>query len=71
MAGACSFSRDVANVTMDLNDVETIEFKALGGADTITINDLAGTDCHSAGWWSISPARSAPARATARWTRSP
>jgi Ca2+-binding RTX toxin-like protein len=38
------FTRDVANVTMDLNGTETIRFSALGGADTITINDLTGTD---------------------------
>ena len=38
------FTRDVANITMDLNDVETIDFNALGGADTITVNDLTGTD---------------------------
>ena len=38
------FSRDVANITMDLNGVETIAFKALGGADSVTVNDLAGTD---------------------------
>src|SRR5438874_5355477 len=37
------FFRDVANITMDLNDVETIDFNALGGADTITVNDLSGT----------------------------
>ena len=38
------FTRDVANVTMDLNGVETIDFNALGGADNIVVNDLAGTD---------------------------
>ena len=38
------FSRDVATITMDLNDVEQINFNALGGADTITVNDLSGTD---------------------------
>ncbi len=37
------FFRDVANVTMDLNQVEGIDFNALGGADTITVNDLTGT----------------------------
>src|SRR5262249_31359290 len=37
------FFRDIANVTMDLNDVERVDFNALGGADTITINDLSGT----------------------------
>ena len=38
------FSRDVANIVMDLNGVERIDFHALGGADNITINDLTGTD---------------------------
>src|SRR5262249_10906763 len=38
------FSRDVANITMDLNGVEDIDFNALGGADQITVNDLSGTD---------------------------
>ena len=38
------FTRNVANVTMDLNDVESINFNALGGADTIVVNDLVGTD---------------------------
>ena len=42
--GRVLFTRDIANVTMDLNDVEKINFKALGGADTITVNDLTGTD---------------------------
>lgn len=36
--------RNVANVVMDVNDVEAIDFRALGGADTVTINDLSGTD---------------------------
>jgi Ca2+-binding RTX toxin-like protein len=42
--GRVRFTRDVANIVMDLNDVERIDFKALGGADTITVNDLSGTD---------------------------
>ena len=33
--GRVLFSRDIANVTMDLNDVERITFNALGGADNI------------------------------------
>ncbi|MFL6834174.1 MAG: beta strand repeat-containing protein [Xanthobacteraceae bacterium] len=37
-------SRDVGTITMDLNGVENIEVSALGSADTITVNDLAGTD---------------------------
>ena len=42
--GRALFTRDIANVTMDLNDVERIDFNARGGADTITVNDLSGTD---------------------------
>ena len=29
---------------MDLDDVETIDFPALGGADNIVVGDLSGTD---------------------------
>ncbi len=35
--------RDVGNVTMDVNGVEQVNVVALGGADTITVNSLAGT----------------------------
>jgi Ca2+-binding RTX toxin-like protein len=38
------FLRDVANITMDMDRVERIEFDALGGLDQIVINDLSGTD---------------------------
>ena len=38
------FTRDVAAIAMDLDDVERIGFHALGGADTIIVDDLAGTD---------------------------
>ena len=41
------FFRDVATITMDTNDVETVDFNALGGADTVTVNDLTGTDVTS------------------------
>ena len=42
--GRVLFFRDIANVTMDLNDVETVRFNALGGADKINVGDLSGTD---------------------------
>jgi Ca2+-binding RTX toxin-like protein len=42
--GRALLFRDVASVTMDLDDVEAIDFRALGGADAIVVNDLAGTD---------------------------
>ncbi|MBC8105706.1 MAG: calcium-binding protein [Anaerolineae bacterium] len=41
------FFRNVANVTMDLNDTEAVNFNALGGADNIVVNDLSGTDVTS------------------------
>ena len=37
-------SRDVGNVSMDLNGIEVINLNVLGGADTITDNDLTDTD---------------------------
>jgi Ca2+-binding RTX toxin-like protein len=42
--GRVIFFRDIASVTMDLNDIESIDFNALGGADRIVVNDLSGTD---------------------------
>jgi Ca2+-binding RTX toxin-like protein len=39
-----SLFRNVGNVTMDVNGTETINLRALGGADNITVNDLTGTD---------------------------
>ena len=42
--GRLRFTRDIANIVMDTNDVEHVNFHALGGADTITVNDLTGTD---------------------------
>jgi Ca2+-binding RTX toxin-like protein len=38
------FFRNIANVVMDLDDVESIDFRAQGGADTVVVNDLTGTD---------------------------
>src|SRR5207253_3345928 len=37
------YTRDVANITMDANEVEHVNFNALGGADLITVGDLSGT----------------------------
>jgi Ca2+-binding RTX toxin-like protein len=38
------FTRDIAGIVMDLNRVESIVAKALGGTDTLTVNDVSGTD---------------------------
>ena len=67
--GRVRFTRDVANITMDLNDVEHIDFKALGGADNIVVNDLSGTDAHG-GWRPYRSCRQRWRAATARWTAS-
>ena len=42
--GRVRFTRDIANITMDLNDVESIVAKTFGGADNLVVNDLSGTD---------------------------
>lgn len=42
--GRVRFTRDVANIVMDLDDVERVTAKTLGGADTLTVNDMTGTD---------------------------
>jgi Ca2+-binding RTX toxin-like protein len=42
--GRVRLTRDVGAITMDVNDTETLDVHTLGGADTITVNDLTGTD---------------------------
>jgi hypothetical protein len=39
-----TFFRIQGNVTMDTDGVETVDFNALGGTDSVTVNDLTGTD---------------------------
>ena len=43
-SGHATLTRNVANITMDLDNVETVDLQAKGGADIITVNDLTGTD---------------------------
>jgi Ca2+-binding RTX toxin-like protein len=38
-----TLTRDVGTVTMDLANIETIDVNALGGTDTITVDDLSKT----------------------------
>src|SRR5690606_30391828 len=42
--GRVIFFRNVANIAMDLNDVEHIRFSALSGADNMVVGNLSGTD---------------------------
>ena len=37
------FFRNVANITMDCDGIERVVFRALGGSDQVTVNDLTGT----------------------------
>src|SRR5262249_37695202 len=39
-----TLTRDLGNIAIDLNGVETVELNANGGADTITVNDHTATD---------------------------
>jgi Ca2+-binding RTX toxin-like protein len=42
--GRVRFTRNVGNIFMDLDDIETLEVNALGGVDLLTVNELTGTD---------------------------
>jgi Ca2+-binding RTX toxin-like protein len=37
------FTRDVGLITMNLDNIDTVNVVALGGADTVTVDDLSGT----------------------------
>jgi hypothetical protein len=47
--GRVLFLRNIANVTMDLDDIEEIQLDALGSVDLVTVNDLSGTDLQALG----------------------
>ena len=42
--GRLRFTRNIGSVVMDTDDVEIVNVNALGGTDTITVDDLSGTD---------------------------
>ena len=42
--GRVSFTRNLGGIVMDLNDVEAIDVNALGGTDSVTVNNVSGTD---------------------------
>jgi Ca2+-binding RTX toxin-like protein len=44
VAGRLRFTRNVGNIVMDVGGTETVDLRALGGADTAVVNDLTGTD---------------------------
>lgn len=43
-AGRVQFTRNLGAIAMDLDDVETFDVNAFNSTDSITINDLTGTD---------------------------
>jgi Ca2+-binding RTX toxin-like protein len=45
--GRALLLRNIGAITMDLDDVEALELFALGGADSVTVGDLSGTDVDS------------------------
>jgi hypothetical protein len=44
VAGRLFFTRNLGNIVMDVDGTETVDLRALGGADTALVNDLTGTD---------------------------
>lgn len=42
--GRSLFLRDIGNIRMDMDGVEQLDLTALGGADTVTVQDMSGTD---------------------------
>jgi Ca2+-binding RTX toxin-like protein len=42
--GRLRFTRNLGNIVMDTGDIEVVDLRALGNTDTLTVNDLAGTD---------------------------
>ncbi|HEX8804783.1 MAG TPA: hypothetical protein VF743_11330 [Acidimicrobiales bacterium] len=42
------FLRNLGNIRMDTDDVERLDLTALGGADTVTVDDMSGTDFRQA-----------------------
>ena len=62
--GRVRFFRNVANVTMDLDDVESIDAKAFGGTDNVVVDDLSGTDVTDVAADLAAPAAATTARPT-------
>ena len=42
------FLRNVGGIRMDTDNVEALDLKAVGGADTVTVGDMSGTDFRQA-----------------------
>lgn len=49
------FHRDQGNIDMDMDEVERLDLNALGGVDTVRIDDMSGTDVRRAMWTWVAP----------------
>ena len=66
--GRVTFTRNTGGIVMDLNGIEALDVRALGGTDSVTINDLTGTDLQERRRSTAPPPSVAPT-ATTRPTR--
>ena len=41
--GRVTFTRNLGGIVMDLNDIEALDLRTLGGADQVSVSNLAGT----------------------------
>jgi Ca2+-binding RTX toxin-like protein len=62
------FTRNLGNVVLDLNNVETIRLNALGGTDTLTVNDPTGRESFATRTRARTSSSRATSTATARRT---
>jgi Ca2+-binding RTX toxin-like protein len=60
-------TRNVGNIVMDVNGVETVQLKTQGGVDNVTVDDLTGTDVKLVATTSRGP----PGRPVRRHRRRP
>ena len=65
------FTRNVGNIVMDCDGVEQVIVRALGGADTVTVNDLTGTQVSNVSLICSTHQARAMARATSSSSMEP
>lgn len=58
--GRALFLRDLGNIRMDMDGVERLDLTALGGVDTVTVEDMSGTDVRRADVDLQGPTRGTP-----------
>ena len=56
LGGRTILTRDVAAIRMDMGDVERLDVMPAGGADTMVVDDMSGTDTEVVSW-ELAPVR--------------